>query len=103
MRRLRLGALVRQLGLSPLCGHDGDNCLCYINGNGLTNDIDAAVEDAAFISCWMLPLTVAEEVEVVSIADSASVHSLVPIGPGSVPSGVLSCPPGAGMTSTAAM
>ena len=55
MRRLRLSALVRQLGLSPLCGHDGDNCLCFVNGNELTNDIDAAVEDAAFISCWMLP------------------------------------------------
>ena len=36
MRRLRLSALVRQLGLSPLCGHDGDNFLCFVNGNGLT-------------------------------------------------------------------
>ena len=88
-----------QLGLSPLCGHDGDNCLCFVNGNGLTNDIDAA----AFISCWMLPLTVAEEVELVSIADSVSVRSLVAIGSGSVPTGVLSCPPGVGTASTAAM
>ena len=62
-----------------MCGQYGDNCLCYINGIELTNDIEAAVEDAAFISCWMLPLTVADEVEVVSIADSTSVHSLVTI------------------------
>ena len=32
--------------MSPLCGQDGDNCLCYINGIELTNEIDAAVEDA---------------------------------------------------------
>ena len=103
LRRLRLCALVRQLGLSSLCGHDGENCLCYVNGIGLTNDIEAAVEDAAFISCWMLPLIVAAEVEVVSIDDSASVQSLVTIGPGSVPSGGLSCPPETGMASTATM
>ena len=81
LRRLRLYALVSQLGLSSLCGQDGDNCLCYINGIELTNDIEAAVEDAAFISCWMLPPRVAEEVDVVSIADSTSVQSLVTIGP----------------------
>ena len=103
MRRLRLSALVRQLGLSPLFGHDADNCLCFVNGNELTNDIDAAVEDAAFISCWMLPLTTAEEVELVSIADSASVRSLVALPPGPEPSGGLSCPPIAGTASTAAM
>ena len=45
-RRLRLSGLVRQLEVSPLCGQDGDNCLCYINGIELTNEIDAAVEDA---------------------------------------------------------
>ena len=103
LRRLRLCALVSQLGLSSLCGYDGDNCLCYANGIELTNDIEAAVEDAAFISCWMLPLRVAEEVEVVSIADSTSVHSLVTIGPASGPSGGLSCPPETGIASAATM
>ena len=59
--------------------------------------IAAAVEDAAFISCWMLPLTVADEVEVVSIADSTSVHSLVTIGPAPGPSSAASCLPAAGV------
>ena len=97
LRRLRLHALIGQLGLASLCGQDGDNCLCYINGIELTNDIEAAVEDAAFISCWMLPLSVAEEAEVVSIADSTSVQSLVTIGPASGPSSAVSCPPATGI------
>ncbi len=75
-RRLRLSALVRQLGLSRLCGQDGVNCLCYINGIELTNEIDAAVEDAAFIHCWMLPLAANEEVELVSVEDTASLRSV---------------------------
>ncbi len=74
-RRLRLRALVRQLGLSPLCGQDGENCLCFVNGIELANEIDAAVEDAAFIHCWMLPLVTNDEVELVSIEDTASVRS----------------------------
>ena len=78
-----------------LC-ENGDNCLCYINGIELTNDIEAAVEDAAFISCGMLPLSVADEAEVVSIADSTSVQSLVTIGPASGPSSAVSCPPTTG-------
>ena len=97
LRRLRLHALIGQLGLEVVCGQHGDNCLCYINGIELTNDIEAAVEDAAFISCWMLPLTVADEVEVVSIADSTSVHSLVTIGPAPGPSSAASCQPAAGV------
>ena len=97
LRRLRLHALIGQLGLELVCGQHGDNCLCYINGIELTNDIEAAVEDAAFISCWMLPLTVADEVEVVSIADSTSVHSLVTIGPAPGPSSAASCLPAAGV------
>ena len=32
-RRLRLRYLI-----SPLCGDDGDECLCYVNGMELTND-----------------------------------------------------------------
>ena len=52
-RRLLLRILVRQLGLSPLCGIDGENCLCFVNGAELR---EAAVEDAAFLACWMLPL-----------------------------------------------
>ena len=97
LRRLRLHTLIGQLGLEVVCGQHGDNCLCYINGIELTNDIEAAVEDAAFISCWMLPLTVADEVEVVSIADSTSVHSLVTIGPAPGPSSAASCQPAAGI------
>ena len=34
-RRLRLRYLIRQLGISPLCGDDGDECLCYVNGMSL--------------------------------------------------------------------
>ena len=76
-RRLRLSRmLVRQLGLSPLCGVDGDNCLCYVNGMELVNEIDTAVEDAAFIHCWMLPEEGTAEVELVSIEDTASQRSL---------------------------
>ena len=50
-RRLRLRYLIRQLGISPLCGDDGDDCLCYVNGLELTNDREMAVDDAAFIHC----------------------------------------------------
>ena len=96
LRRLRLYTLIEQLGLEALCGQNGDNCLCYINGIELTNDIEAAVEDAAFILCWMLPLAVADEVEVVSIADSTSVHSLVTTGPAPGPFSAASCQLAAG-------
>ena len=102
-RRLRLRTLVRQLGLSTLCGHDGDNCLCFVNGNELGNDVDAAVEDAAFISCWMLPLSTSEEVELVSVADSTSVRSLVALTPDRGAGEVQSCSPLGGVSSTAAM
>ena len=33
--------------------------------------------DAAFISCWMLPLATSEELDLVGVADSASVYLLV--------------------------
>ncbi len=75
-RRLRLRTLVRQLGLSPLCGVDGDNCLCYVNGMELVNERETAVDDAAFIHCWMLPEEGTAEVELVSIEDSASQRSV---------------------------
>ena len=74
-RRLRLRMLVRQLGLSPLCGQDGENCLCFVNDIELANEIETAVEDAAFIHCWMLPLVAHDEVVLVSIEDTASVRS----------------------------
>ena len=77
--------------------------MLYINGIELTNDIEAAVEDAAFISCWMLPLCVAEDAEVVSIADSTSVQSLVTIGPAPGPSNAISCPPSTGFATVANM
>ncbi len=35
-RRLRMKTLIRQLGLQALCGVDGDNCLCFVNGAELT-------------------------------------------------------------------
>ena len=60
LRRLRLHTLIGQLGLEALCGQNGDSCLCYINGIELTNDIEAAVEDAAcagcFLSLWLMKL-----------------------------------------------
>ena len=75
-RRMRLRYLIRQLGISPLCGEDGRDCLCYINGLELTNEREMAVDDAAFIHCWRLPEEDPEEVELVSIVDSASQHSI---------------------------
>ena len=74
-RRLRLRYLIRQLGISPLCGDVGDECLCYVNGMELTNDREMAVDDAAFIHCWGLPLADSEEAELVTIGDSTSQHS----------------------------
>ena len=101
-RRLRLRLLVRQLGLTSLCGHDGENCLCFVNGVELGNEIDAAVEDAAFLFCWMLPLETNEAVELVSIADSPSVHSLEIQTPDPGSGDVFACPSQGG-SSTAAM
>ena len=75
-RRLRLRYLIRQLGISPLCGDDGDDCLCYVNGLELTNDREMAVDDAAFIHCWGLPVADPEEAELVTIGNSTSQHSL---------------------------
>ena len=75
-RRLRLRYLIRQLGISPLCGDDGDDCLCYVNGLELTNEREMAVDDAAFIHCWGLSEEDPEEVELVTIEDSASQHSI---------------------------
>ena len=65
-RRMRLRYLIRQLGISPLCGDDGEDCLCYINCLELTNEREMAVDDAAFIHCWRLPEEDLEEVELVS-------------------------------------
>ena len=75
-RRLRLRTLVRQLGLSPLCGVDGENGLCYVNSLELVNERETAVDDAAFTHCWMLPEESTAEVELVSIEDSASQRSV---------------------------
>ena len=65
-----------QLGISPLCGDDGDDCLCYVNGLELTNDREMAVDDAAIIHCWGLPVEDPEEAELVTIENSTSQHSL---------------------------
>ena len=46
-RRLRLRYLIRQLGISLLCGDAGAECLCYVNGMELSNDREMAVDDAA--------------------------------------------------------
>ena len=42
-RRLRLRYLIRQLGISLLCGDAGAECLCYVNGMELSNDREMAV------------------------------------------------------------
>ncbi len=95
---------MRQLGLSPLCGFDGDNyCLCFVNGAELTNEREAAIEDAAFVSCWMLPLAANEVVEAVSIEDSASEHSIEFVAHGHDASEVVACPLNGGGPSTAAV
>ena len=41
----------------------------------LTNDREMAVDDAAFIHCWGLPVADSEEAELVTIGDSTSQHS----------------------------
>ena len=91
-RRLLLRTLVRQCGLSPMCGPDGDNCLCFVNGAELTNEREAAIEDAAFVSCWMIPLATSEAVAAVSIEDSASEHSIELVAHGHDASEVVACP-----------
>ena len=75
-RRLRLRYLIRQLGISPLCGDVGDECLCYVNGMELSNDREMAVDDAAFIHCWGLPVADSEEADLITIGDSTSQHSV---------------------------
>ena len=87
-RRLRLRYLIRQLGISPLCGDGGDDCLCYVNGLELTNEREMAVDDAAFIHCWGLPIEDPEEVELVTIENSTSQHSIdvsMPVQDGALP------------------
>ena len=74
-RRLRLRYLIRQLGISLLCGDVGDECLCYVNGMELSNDREMAVDDAAFIHCWGLPVADSEEADLITIGDSISQHS----------------------------
>ena len=75
-RRLRLRYLIRQLGISLLCGAVGDECLCYVNGMELSNDREMAVDDAAFIHCWGLPVADSEEADLITIGDSTSQHSV---------------------------
>ena len=75
-RRLRLRYLIRQLGISLLCGDAGAECLCYVNGMELSNDREMAVDDAAFIHCWGLPAADSEEADLITIGDSISQHSV---------------------------
>ena len=75
-RRLRLRYLIRQLGISLLCGDVGAECLCYVNGMELSNDREMAVDDAAFIHCWGLPAADSEEADLITIGDSISQHSV---------------------------
>ena len=75
-RRLRLRYLIRQLGISLLCGDAGAECLCYVNGMELSNDREMAVDDAAFIHCWGLPTADSEEADLITIGDSISQHSV---------------------------
>ena len=99
-RRLRLRALVKQLGRSLLCGQDGENCFCFVNGVELTNERDAAVEDAAFIRC-MLPLATNEAVDLVSIQDSASGRSIEFLAHDQGAGDIVACPPNGDGSSTA--
>ena len=92
---------MRQLGLSPLCGIDGENCLCFVNGAELTNEREAAIEDAAFLACWMLPLVTNEVVEAVSIENSASEHSIEIVANGHEAGEAVACPLNGGGPSTA--
>ena len=73
-RRLSKRLLVHRLGLQLVCGVDGDNCFCSVNDAELSNDHEAAVEDAAFLSCWMIPVR-EEAIETLTVADTISVHS----------------------------
>ena len=75
-RRLRLRYLIRQLGISILCGDAGAECLCYVNGMELSNDREMAVDDAAFIHCWGVPAVDSEEADLITIGDSVSQHSM---------------------------
>ena len=72
--RLTKRLLVLQLGLQLVCGVDGDNCFCSLNDAELTSD-EAAVEDAAFLSCWMFPVEIGEAIETLTVADTISVRS----------------------------
>ena len=74
-RMMSKRVLIRQLGLQLVCGVDGDNCMCFINGAGLVNEHEAAVDDAAFLSCWMIPVAREEVVETLTVADTVSLHS----------------------------
>ena len=67
VRRRRLRYLIRQLGISLLCGDAGAECLCYVNGMELSNDREMAVDDAAFIHCWGLPAADSEEADLITI------------------------------------
>ncbi len=84
--------LVRQLGLQSLCGIEGDNCLCFVNGAELTNEREAAVEDAAFVSCWMLPLANNAAIETVSVGDTVSLQSGESVANGHNAAEVAECP-----------
>ena len=75
-RRLRLHMLIQQLGLSLVCGLDGEMCMCYVNNVELTNGIELAIEDASCISIWQIQSSSIEAGELVSIADSASQRSI---------------------------
>ena len=78
-RRLSKRLLVHQLGLQLVCGVDGDNCFCSVNDAELSNDHEAAVEDAAFLSCWMIPVEREKAIETLTVADTISVHSAGPL------------------------
>ena len=75
-RRLRLRYLIRQLGISLLCGDAGAECLCYVNGMELSNDREMAVDGRCLHPLLGTPAVDSEEADLITIGDSVSQHSM---------------------------
>ena len=66
-RRLRKNGLIGQLGLVIPCGENGDNCICYVNSDELSNQRANEVEDGDFIWCLHAPPEEIQSGEVLSV------------------------------------
>lgn len=58
----------------------------------LTNVREAAVEDAAFVSCWMLPIADSDVIEILSIDDTVSLQAMEATANGPDTAEVAQCP-----------